>query len=268
MENVGRNFGWDMGVARLSEYDGNGFLGVQVDVYGEDASGMPEWGLEHAFGFASRPRDPEKSPTNPDIFVGCQVLHAWDGNEVHAWLASDPRYRPGALGGALIPQLSRGSSMVYDAAGDFSVLDVDKGWTLYVGLDRDAGGVPTAAHVLAAGVDDNLRKHVSLVHAGGMSIVMLEGGTIAISNATNTVSIVVDDSNIILNGNVKVQGALDIGLAGAVPLVKFPDLLAAWELLKVEIGAQLALKQPAVTPGPPVPLLTPLTGATLFTNGT
>ena len=258
---IGREFGWDLGIATLSEYDDSGFLGVQVDVFGEEASGMPPFDLEHQFGFASRPRDPDKSPDNPTVSVGCQVLHAWDGDDVHAWLGSDPRYRPGSIAaGVLLPELSKGSSIQYNSAGMFSLLDVEDGWTEYIGMDPDADGIPTTAHVIAAGKDDTGKKHISFVHAEGHSFVLMEDGTVTIANRTGTVTVTVDDDNCIINGNTKIQGSLDVGLSAAVFLTKFPEMLAAFEALKAEVIAANTAIAAAVetallqkTPAPGVP---------------
>jgi hypothetical protein len=115
------SFAWDLGVAMYSEYDADGFLGIQVDVYGEEQSGCPALEAHGHFGFLSRPRDPD-----PDG-AGCHALYAWEGNRGHVWLAGDPRVT------AKLPRLKKGGSVHYCAAGGYALFDGESGaYTVHV----------------------------------------------------------------------------------------------------------------------------------------
>jgi hypothetical protein len=114
-------FAWDLGVAMYSEYDADGFLGIQMDVYGEEESGCPALEVHGTFGFLARPRDPEPDGT------GCHALYAWEGDRGHVWLAGDPRVT------AKLPRLKKGGSIHYCAAGAYALFDGETGaYTVHV----------------------------------------------------------------------------------------------------------------------------------------
>lgn len=105
---------WDLGLATLSEYDADDFVGLQVDTlsFGE---GMPPFELHHSYGFASRPLDPESDG------LGCTALYAEQGNKRYAWLAHDPRIV------AKLPKLRKGESIQYGPQGQFCRMHEDGG---------------------------------------------------------------------------------------------------------------------------------------------
>jgi hypothetical protein len=112
---------WDFGIATYSEYDADGFLGIQIDVYGEEKSGCAPLEVHAPFGFASRPLDPGEGG------VGCHALWAWEGSHGHVWLAGDPRIT------AKLPKLTKGGSIHYCARGGYALFDGETGaYTVHV----------------------------------------------------------------------------------------------------------------------------------------
>jgi hypothetical protein len=112
---------WDFGIATYSEYDADGFLGVQIDVYGEERSGCAPLEVHAPFGFGSRPLDPAEGG------LGCHALWAWEGSHGHVWLAGDPRIT------AKLPKLTKGGSIQYCAAGAYALFDGETGdFTVHV----------------------------------------------------------------------------------------------------------------------------------------
>src|SRR5262245_58547482 len=96
---------FEVGAVTLSEYDDDGFLGVQVDVHGNQPS-MPPFELHSPYGFHSRPLDPlDEKP--------CTAFVGWQGSQAFAWLATDPIVQP------RLPALKKGESMQYGSAGQF-----------------------------------------------------------------------------------------------------------------------------------------------------
>jgi hypothetical protein len=108
--------GFDIGLSVASIYDADGFLGVQVDAYGEQQSGVRDYELHAPFGFLSRPLDPSTDAQAQPVATGaCQVLYAMEGGRGHAWLSNDPRVIP------LLPKLDKGGSIQYCATlGSFA----------------------------------------------------------------------------------------------------------------------------------------------------
>ena len=99
--------GWDLGVATFTAYDDDGFIGVQIDAFGENESGMPPFEALHPYGFASRPDDPEEDGT------GCAALYFYKGNQARAMFMHDPRPME------LLPNIQKGESFQYSRYGSF-----------------------------------------------------------------------------------------------------------------------------------------------------
>ena len=131
---------FDLATATFSEFDDDGFLGVQCDTL-SDGTGEPPFEVHHPYGFAARPLDPDEDGT------GCSVLYARQGNrKAYAWLANDPRVSD------IMPLLRKGESIQYGPKGQFirchengniSMLtfvdgDTDK-HTMFVRLDVEEG---------------------------------------------------------------------------------------------------------------------------------
>lgn len=98
---------WNLGLATLSEYDDDDFVGLQVDTLSQ-GEGMPPFELHHSYGFAARPLDPDEDG------LGCTALYALEGTRKgYAWLCNDPRIA------AKLPKLRKGESLFYGPKGQF-----------------------------------------------------------------------------------------------------------------------------------------------------
>lgn len=237
---------WDIGTALLTEYDDDGFIGVQVDTFGDGGSAPFE--LHHPLGTLARPRDPDADG------VGCPVLF-WregsNGRNVHAWLLDDPR------AAAFLPQQKKGGAIAgFSMAGSWDQHDGDDGTkTIYVPYDFTDASDPTTAqkaHLIQVGVDSNGDPLVHIGHGEGMAIVMLykEGkAQVTIKNAAGDAFITVDEDGILVNGPLKAYGGFECGGDGAVPLAKVAELLT-WA---TNVNAALnALGQPIAPMSPSV----------------
>lgn len=87
---MGKNWQWDMGVSTLTTKDADGFIGVQVDVYGEKEASTPPFEAFMPPGLYCRPRDPATAPDGTPT-LGANVLYAWEGNSGFAFPMHDPR---------------------------------------------------------------------------------------------------------------------------------------------------------------------------------
>lgn len=130
--------GLQIGIATFSEIDGDGFVGVQVDGYGEEKSGLPPFELHHPYGFASRPLDPDADGT------GCAALYGIEGNRGFAWLAHDPRQA------TVLPALRKGESIQYGPKGQFIRCHEDGSISLCTFHEGDS-----EAHTIFAKLDVN-----------------------------------------------------------------------------------------------------------------
>jgi hypothetical protein len=144
----------DLGRVLLSEYDADGFIGIGLDGYGEEQSGLGTLEAHHPFGFAGRPLDPDSEEG-----LGATVLRFDDDNGAFVMALGDPRITK------LLPQMAKGSSIQYGgtaAALAYALVDgADGSWTVHVPSGaakariEHAGGVSieiTPAEVQLGGV--------------------------------------------------------------------------------------------------------------------
>lgn len=222
-----------LGKALLTLRDENGFWGVQRDHFAlkAEASDAPAYELLHTFGFSSLPLDPTHGRA-------CSLFYGLDGAEGFAWLANDPR-----LAG-IIPPLAKGGSVQYASDGSFASFDPDTHtWSLYVPYAQGK------AHSITAGLDGNDKPLLEVVHGDGMAVTMLEK-SLVLRNAAGDAYIEINDDGIVINGNVKVNGALEANGAKITPA---GDVQTA-------TGVSLALHLHGSAMGPttpPVPTPTP-----------
>lgn len=223
---------WDIGTCTVTTYVDGELVG-QVSRY-SGAGGAP-YQVHSPYGFRSRPTDPDSDG------VGAQALYAIEGNEGHVWFLSDSRDDD------KVPKLDKGGSVQHNALGSFGVLanksDTKDGtYTLYVPVAFDGAGKATKAHVLTIGLDGNGKRSITLLHADGMHISMLEGGKngVVIANKANDAWIEINDDGVSINGNVKISGNLGSG-----------PLASAWFA-----AVTAALTGLGATPGPPPVSLT------------
>ena len=194
--------------AVLTEYDDDGFIGVQIDAGGTQP-GVQPFELHHTFGFASRCRDPETSG------LGCTLDFRYEGDEGHAWLADDPRCAD------LIPALAKGASVQYSYTGTFGMMNADEEdgtYTLYVPVEFTAG-VASKAHLFQIGLDSNGKRVIHIVHSDGylISIDQDDGVQIRTSDTETLFSIkpgaiTMQAQKIMLKGNVYVGAGAEAGL--------------------------------------------------------
>lgn len=127
--------GFDVGISMLSIYDEDGFLGVQVDAYGEEDSGVHPYEAHSPFGLLARPLDPELDAAGqPRSDRACQVLYALEGGRGHAIPLGDPRVI------LKLPQLEKGETLLYSAFGQFVRLDSRGAITLFTTDDGSVDG--------------------------------------------------------------------------------------------------------------------------------
>ena len=125
------NGGWsfDIGIATLSVIDANGYLGIQTDVEGSEASGnssnagatptaptggAPDYEAIMPGGILHRPLDPTIDQNgNPNGALSAQVLNFREAGRVWAMPLSDPRVV------AMLPPYEKGDTLIYSAAGSF-----------------------------------------------------------------------------------------------------------------------------------------------------
>lgn len=191
----------DIGNATASEYDGK-HLTVQVDGYGEDASGMP-YGEGHMLnGVMHRPADPElDADGQPKPEASCGVVYWHEGGRIHAIAADDPRIH------AKLPPVGKGETIVVCSDGCFLLLGAN-GIQAYAPKDG-------AAHV----IEMKRGGAVQIRGAGGASVI-LDGAKATLTAAAGSY-IEVGNGGITLGGNVKVLGALS-GPTAPSPVLNSP----------------------------------------------
>jgi hypothetical protein len=192
---------FDVQIATLTEYDADGFIGLQVDGYGPDA------GLEpvemHGFaGFLARPADPVLGADGePDPANSHAVLHATEGGRGHAW----PLGHPGQL--AKLPRLPKGSAIFYapGAAGSWMLFDGTTGtWELST---KGADGATTAPRAGGIRLD---------VAAGTLTLDMQGGGKVEITASTIALTGAGGEKITMESGKITVDAPIvNLGDAGA-----------------------------------------------------
>ncbi len=197
----------DICVGTQTGYTDDGFLGVQIDEYGEEQAGAAASPVLHQYGFASRPK---ASGSNG---VGVHVIHYDCGSgQRFAVLYHDPRVQE------RIPPLTEGSSVQYGDWGGFAQFDEDTNtWTLYI----PDGPTATKAHLVQVGEDTNGVPAILIVHSSGMAITMLDK-TMVLKNAAGDAYIELNESGGVLNGNWLITGSLSCGGETAVPVLVGP----------------------------------------------
>ncbi len=241
---------WDFGAVQFSEWDADGFLGVQIDpAEADDEKGAASLCELHGpYGFISRPSDPDRDG------LGCSVLRMQRGSqERYAWLGSDPRQVD------WLPRLTKGGSAQYGGttgrALTWREIDGETGSVIdYVPEEWDADGNATAAHKIEAGVDGNGAPVVQIIHSEGMAVVMFDGA-VTMADATGSGFITIKDGKIAASGALKATSGLDVGGTGGVEVPLHPALAAAVNAFAAAVSAAptgyadggLALKAALVT---------------------
>jgi hypothetical protein len=214
-------FEFDLGIAVLTEYDADGFLGAQPDVFGEQSSGVQAYELHHPYGFQGRPNDPDVGPDGTPK-TGAALLYWLEGSLGHALALQDPRVQ------SKLPQLKKGGSIQYDRLGAFDVFspgDTSTVRTTYLPYAFDANGVPQKAHSITCdGSSGN--ESISVVHGDGHGVMLTPTGSAIIKNKSGDAYVEVKDGQIVLNGNVTLNGGATIGSpTGALPVALAAPLI-------------------------------------------
>lgn len=131
---------FDLYTASYSDIDPDGFVGIELDLFGEQEAGAPPAELHSPFGFLSRPLDPDVD-ADGNATLGCQALVADEGGTRHAWLGSDPRIIP------LLPSLKKGEALFYGAKGQFVRMHEDGQISLFTTDDGTMNGNTIAMEV-------------------------------------------------------------------------------------------------------------------------
>lgn len=198
-----------------SVVDADGFLGVQIDAYGEQDSGVTDYEMHHSYGFIARPLDPAKDNNgNPNYAQACRVLYAFEGSVGHAWLSYDSRVIP------KIPLVDKGGSAQYGATGSFHLITgTDGSQTIYVPYSFDSNGVAAKSMSIVVDVSQSGEEAISIIHGDGMAI-FLHDGKVVLKGKSGATYIQIDDTGVIVNGNLKVVGGFQFGgAAGVTPLL-------------------------------------------------
>lgn len=132
---------WDLGVAMLSAYDDDGWLGVQPDALGENASGVKPYEVHNPGGIVHRPLDPVVDPVSllPDESQAAQLFVGLRGRLGVVLVLGDPRVVPE------LPQLQKGETSVYGDAGQFERFHADGSISRYTTTD---GGKSTGQTIV------------------------------------------------------------------------------------------------------------------------
>lgn len=235
---------WDRSEVEGSEVDEQGWLSVQVNAYGEGAARSGAL-LLSPYGMLGRPLD-------PDDEGACKALTAREGDQDFAIATVDLRVLK------KLPAPKKGGSLQFGSDGGFGSFDPEEHtWTLYIPTDFDSDKKATKAHLLQIGKDTNGLRCITLLHADGPAISILEGGknSIVIKNASSKSYVEVNDDGIVLNGKTVIKGGLkaDEG-AGVAPLARSTELLAWATQVNVSLTA-LAAYVNGLAPGSVPPTL-------------
>jgi len=237
--------GFDLGVSVLTTYDADGFLGLQIDGYGEENSGLQPYELHAPYGFLARPLDPElDGGGQPIAGKGCQVLFALEGGRAHAWALGDPRVLK------KLPPLQKGGSIQFGATGAFSLIDGQTGsQTTYIPYGFDSNGEnPTKSMSVAINVDNAGQEFISIVHGDGQAIVLGPDG-VTIKNKAGDAFYSLGADGHTLSGDITLHGSVSLGGETAQEVVLY-TALAAWALA-------LETKLTAGNAGGPIPVAVP-----------
>lgn len=117
-----------LGIVLMSAYDADGFIGIQIDAYGEARSSMTPFQLRHPYGFAGIARDADADGT------GCTLWYDYKGNVGVAWLLNDARVQD------RLAELHPGETIHYGPTGQFTRMHDDGRITQFTTDDATLNG--------------------------------------------------------------------------------------------------------------------------------
>jgi hypothetical protein len=236
-------FQFDICQSVLTEYDADGFLGLAWDAYGEKRAGVAPAEVHWHGGIGHRPRDPD-TDNEGSSKRGANVWQAWEGNQAHIILGSDPRAVP------KLPRAKKGGSFFYADTGKgqlpYIVMDGDDGsFTLYVPY-AFSGLTPTKAMAISIDVPN---QALQIVHGSGSVVSMLADGSVSLVASDKGASITVSaGGHIVINGNTVINGGATIGSpVGALPAAIAGPAQAYLTALEALLLTVSAATQPPTT---------------------
>lgn len=125
----------ELGTVLGSEYDDDGFLGLQIDPMANDpASAVASTIESHTpYGFFCRPPETERDG-NGTVIMGARAMFTRDGAEQHAWPLEDPRIV------ALLPAAKPGESGFHGPTSNFIRCHQDGRVSMYTTHDGTPNG--------------------------------------------------------------------------------------------------------------------------------
>lgn len=239
-----RNVEHDLSTITFSEYNSDGFLGVQIR---KDADGdAATTDLHSPYGFLGRPDDPD-----PTTGLGAQAFVLYDGDSQHHISSFDPRVI------TKLPKLTKGGSTQYGKTGAFASIDGTTGtWTAYVPY-AFSGATPAKACLITVDVSSPGNESIVILHGSGSNVSITSQG-VTIANSSGSAYVQLTSAGIVLNGNTQLNGGVVAGGTGALPLVTAPGLIAYLTALEAFIASKLVA-------GPP-PMLAAAVAATFTTK--
>ena len=231
------SFSFDIGLATLTKYN-DGFLGIQIDGYGEGKAALPEGFASDLTGIMHRPDDPELDPDGQPLPTkSCQCLYWWEGGRQHIAPMIDPRITK------ISPVLTKGGKQLVVKTGSFMQLDGTSGsqmmYVPYSFTDPKDYTTATKASMVNIDVRTAGAESIQLVHGAGMGLTMTAGGTnqVLLKNKAGDALHVLDDSGHLFTGTFKCYGGVQIGSPAAMPVALAPGTQAQISALQIEVAA-------------------------------
>ena len=165
------NLDLDLGMAILSTYDADGFLGIGVDVPGYETAGTSTFDARFPYGTFGRPRDPDVS-ADQSSRLGAITLFGFAGRDRHAWVLDDPRVTP------KLPQAPKGTWGAYADTGrdELPVLVLDGATGSFALRVPHSTGGGVASRVLVD-VETPGAEEIVLAHGAGVTSTVTLGLT-------------------------------------------------------------------------------------------
>lgn len=238
---MSRCLDFNYGLCVSSEWR-DGALEVGVELLGSGASGRPLLPLQ-PLGLYARPLDPE-TDAEGNSGAGAGVLYAWQGDDGYAMPTTDPR----AIGN--VPQGPPGSTCVY-ASGD--------GITAYHFIDGDTGYHQLLVKYGAEGNEKSLsitldtsgdQPAVTIRHGEGHGIVLTNDKKILLEASSGEVYVEINDSKVIVNGDLQVNGAVLLGGASGNKVPTETDINAIKNAVTATINSLTSQGNPVIASVP------------------
>jgi hypothetical protein len=136
----------DFGLIVATEIDDSGWIGLQIDAYGEKKASVSPGEPCFPCGLIAAPHDPDLDVEGVPIpSAACGAMYGYDGSDLQVWPLVDPRDV------AALPHLEKGGRLFYGGR---------KGAPSYVRINGDTGAMSIVVPSSAASVvvDDEAVK--------------------------------------------------------------------------------------------------------------